>query len=71
MNPLVSEFVRQAMRWAAVALISLGLPPPVAALIQHPEFVAWASGLVIYALSDTGWAVSYGKRVRDWWRGAA
>ena len=64
-NPLVLEFVRQALRWLGVWLMTTGiLPPQLAELVDDPQTVAFVSGLLSYAIAEAGWIMA---KLRAWW----
>lgn len=65
-NPIALEFIRQAMRWLGVWLMTTGiLPPQLAALVDDPQTVAFVSGVASYAIAEAGWLVA---KVRAWLR---
>ena len=64
----ILELARQLLRWLSIWLISVGLPEPVAALLEHPEFVAQLAAAVSLSLADGGWLVVKAKQLRAWWR---
>lgn len=54
-----AEIIRQLLRLTGLILVATQwVPQPVAALLEHPDTVAFATGLVSYALADTGWLMS-------------
>jgi hypothetical protein len=54
-----NEIVRQLLRLLGLLLVTTQwVPAPVAAALEHPETVAFVTGLISYALADTGWLMS-------------
>jgi hypothetical protein len=64
---LTLEITRQLLRWLSIALIAWGLPPELAALVQHPDVAAQAAATVALLLAESGWMVSKWRA----WRGQA
>jgi hypothetical protein len=62
---LNTEIIRQVLRLIGLVLVATNwLPAPVAALLEHPETVAFVTGMLSYALAETGWIASKVRRVR-------
>ncbi len=67
MNAVVLEIVRQFLRWLGLALINLPwVPDAFVALTGNEEVILWLTGLVSYALADTGWLVAKWRQFRAW-----
>ena len=66
MTPLVTELIRQLLRLVGVYLMTIGLPPEAAALLEHPEVIGFVVGMVSYATADTAWLASLWMRWRKW-----
>ena len=59
MNPLLSELIRQGLRWLGVWLMTTGiLPPYLAELVSDTGTTEFVIGAVAYALAETGWLAS-------------
>jgi hypothetical protein len=67
-SSFVLELVRQLLRWLSVWLISVGLPEPLAALVQDPEFVANVAAAISLSIAEGGWVVVKAKQFRAWLR---
>ena len=63
---LVLELVRQFLRWLGVWAMTIGVPESIAGLTTHEDAVVALTGLVMYALADTGWLVVKWKAFRQW-----
>lgn len=52
------ELIRQALRWLAIFLATLGLPEPLLAFLGDPQTVNWVLAAIAYLVADTGWLAS-------------
>lgn len=68
MSSLYLEFVRQMLRWLALYLLGIGMPEPLAAFVENPEFVAYVAATLSLALAEGGWLITKWKQLRNWLR---
>ncbi len=65
-SSLTLELTRQVLRWLCLYLVGFGLPPELARIVEHPEFVAQVAAAISLGLADGGWLVVKAKQFRLW-----
>jgi len=65
-SPIAMELIRQALRWAGVWLMTIGVPESIAGLTTREDAVMGVVGFIMYLTADTGWLSVKWQQFRAW-----